>query len=113
MNGYPKSIKFTIISKLSWKWPWTGNACRSRIIHLLAKLTGDGYTPKGVQTLTALSSPLTKFIVLSLHCIIFFFRYGRERLEKDVAKLREMNRKLREECVLQVADNSLLKGEFK
>ena len=62
MNGYLKSIKFTIISKLSWKLPWTGNACRSRVIHLLAKLTGGGYTPKVFIPLQPYAFQLTRVI---------------------------------------------------
>ena len=39
--------------------------------------------------------------------------YGREELIRDVARLRQMNDDLRKECVLEVADNSKLKGEFR
>ena len=35
------------------------------------------------------------------------------QLDEDVGKLRELNKKLEEECVLEVADNTKLKGEFK
>ena len=39
--------------------------------------------------------------------------YGREQMEADVKSLREMNSQMIEECVLEVADNSKLKGEFR
>ena len=39
--------------------------------------------------------------------------YGREKMSKDVANLRSLNDDLRRECVLEVSDNSKLKGEFK
>ena len=39
--------------------------------------------------------------------------YGREQMEADVKILREMNSQMIEECVLEVADNSKLKGEFR
>ena len=35
------------------------------------------------------------------------------QLDEDVGKLRELNKRLEEECVLEVADNTKLKGEFK
>ena len=37
----------------------------------------------------------------------------KEQLDEDVGKLRELNKRLEEECVLEVADNTKLKGEFK
>ena len=37
----------------------------------------------------------------------------KEQLDEDVGKLRELNKKLEEERVLEVADNTKLKGEFK
>ena len=37
----------------------------------------------------------------------------KEQLDEDVGKLRELNKKLEEECVLEVTDNTKLKGEFK
>ena len=39
--------------------------------------------------------------------------YGREELESDVARLQELNKQLREDCVLDIGDNSKLSGEFK
>jgi len=39
--------------------------------------------------------------------------YGRDKMSKDVANLRSLNEDLRKECVLEVSDNSKLKGEFK
>ena len=41
------------------------------------------------------------------------FRYGAEQLTADVARLRELNKKLHKDCVIEVTDNSKLKGEFK
>ena len=35
------------------------------------------------------------------------------QLAEDVGKLRQLNKKLEEECVLEVTDNTKLKGEFK
>ena len=35
------------------------------------------------------------------------------QLDEDVGKLRQLNKKLEEECVLEVTDNTKLKGEFK
>ena len=35
------------------------------------------------------------------------------QLAEDVGKLRELNKKLEKECVLEVTDNTKLKGEFK
>ena len=34
-------------------------------------------------------------------------------MAEDVGKLRQLNKKLEEECVLEVTDNTKLKGEFK
>ena len=45
--------------------------------------------------------------------LYFHFRYGRERLKKDVATLRKMNEDITKECVLDVGDNSKLTGEFR
>lgn len=39
--------------------------------------------------------------------------YGKEELEADVARLQELNNQLRDDCVLDVGDNSKLSGEFK
>ena len=39
--------------------------------------------------------------------------YGREKMSKDVEILRSLNEDLRKQCVLEVTDNSKLKGEFK
>ena len=39
--------------------------------------------------------------------------YGREKMSKDVETLRSLNEDLRKQCVLEVTDNSKLKGEFK
>ena len=39
--------------------------------------------------------------------------YGKEELEADVARLQELNEQLREDCVLDVGDNSKLSGDFK
>jgi len=39
--------------------------------------------------------------------------YGKAQLDEDVGKLRQLNKKLEEECVLEVTDNTKLKGEFK
>lgn len=39
--------------------------------------------------------------------------YGPAKLAEDVAKLRKLNEELTEDCVLEVADNSKLKGEFR
>jgi len=39
--------------------------------------------------------------------------YGTEKLTADVAKLRQLNKQLMDDCVLEVADNSKLKGDFK
>ena len=41
------------------------------------------------------------------------FSYGVEKLDKEVESLQEMNNELFNDCVMQVADNSILKGEFK
>ena len=40
-------------------------------------------------------------------------KYGREKMAQDVATLKSLNEDLRSDCVLEVADNSKLKGEFK
>jgi len=40
-------------------------------------------------------------------------RYGRQDLDKDVARLRKLNQDLKTDCVMEVADNSKLKGEFR
>ena len=40
-------------------------------------------------------------------------KYGRDKMANDVATLRSLNEDLRRDCVLEVADNSKLKGEFK
>jgi len=40
-------------------------------------------------------------------------KYGAEQLSADVARLRELNKKLHKDCVMEVTDNSKLKGEFK
>ena len=40
-------------------------------------------------------------------------KYGRDKMARDVATLRSLNEDLRRDCVLEVADNSKLKGEFK
>lgn len=40
-------------------------------------------------------------------------KYGRDKMAHDVATLRSLNEDLRSDCVLEVADNSKLKGEFK
>ena len=42
-----------------------------------------------------------------------YVSYGKEELEADVARLQELNNQLREDCVLDVGDNSKLSGEFK
>jgi len=39
--------------------------------------------------------------------------YGSDQLTADVAKLRQLNKQLMDDCVLEVADNSKLKGDFK
>ena len=41
------------------------------------------------------------------------FSYGPEQLAEDVAKLRDLNRQLVEECVVEVADNTKLEGDFR
>ena len=41
------------------------------------------------------------------------FDAKKAQLDEDVGKLRDLNKKLEEECVLEVADNTKLKGEFK
>ena len=43
----------------------------------------------------------------------FNVSYGKEELEADVARLHELNNQLRDDCVLDVGDNSKLSGEFK
>ena len=45
--------------------------------------------------------------------IVLSTSYGKEELEADVARLQELNDQLREDCVLDVGDNSKLSGEFK
>ena len=40
-------------------------------------------------------------------------KYGRDKMARDVETLRTLNEDLRRDCVLEVADNSKLKGEFK
>ena len=40
-------------------------------------------------------------------------QYGRDQMAKDVKTLNILNDKLKKDCVLEVADNSKLKGEFK
>lgn len=40
-------------------------------------------------------------------------KYGRDQMAKDVEMLRKLNDDLKSECVLEVADNSKLKGEFR
>ena len=48
------------------------------------------------------------------HCITTINLDAKKaQLDEDVGKLRELNKKLEEECVLEVADNTKLKGEFK
>ena len=48
------------------------------------------------------------------HCITTMNLDAKKaQLDEDVGKLRELNKKLEEECVLEVADNTKLKGEFK
>ena len=40
-------------------------------------------------------------------------QYGRDQMAKDVETLQKLNEDLKSECVLEVADNSKLKGEFR
>ena len=40
-------------------------------------------------------------------------QYGSDNMRRDVEKLKKLNEKLKQDCVLEVADNSKLKGEFK
>ncbi|XP_023335520.1 galactosylceramide sulfotransferase [Eurytemora carolleeae] len=40
-------------------------------------------------------------------------RYGLEKLDADVHRLEVLNQQLKEDCVLEVADNSKLTGEFR
>ena len=54
---------------------------------------------------------LYKHFVKKLETLID--KYGRDRMAQDVETLRSLNEELRKECVLEVADNSKLKGEFK
>lgn len=39
--------------------------------------------------------------------------YGKEQMARDVKTLQDMNEELRKDCVLEVADNTKLKGEFR
>ena len=45
---------------------------------------------------------------LKIYC-----RYGVDNLDRDVAKLRKLNKDLGNECIIDVADNSDLKEEFR
>lgn len=40
-------------------------------------------------------------------------RYGQVELQEDVAALRKINQKLMDDCIVEVADNSKLEGEFR
>ena len=49
-------------------------------------------------------------LVISRNCFELLLK---AQLAEDVGKLRQLNKKLEEECVLEVTDNTKLKGEFK
>ena len=50
---------------------------------------------------------------LRIFCKFSKWRYGLEKLDADVHRLEVLNQQLKEDCVLEVADNSKLTGEFR
>ena len=54
---------------------------------------------------------LYKHFVEKLQALID--KYGRDKMAQDVATLRSLNEDLKSDCVMEVADNTKLKGEFK
>ena len=60
------------------------------------------------SVITNLRMEIFEALVDTWHC-----RYGRDQMKQDVATLRSLNEDLKTDCVIEVADNSKLKGEFR